>query len=126
MDTDVVCMIEAHEENLEEVYALALAERARGAQYINVVLRPRTHIAKYLLLWEGCPGEVIGRTFWEERTAFNPDLPAPRTVQFLKLRLRIADVAAAWQRAKRNLDRDLAKPLQANRIPGVENITTSR
>lgn len=119
-------MILANEDNLPDVAALAQAQKALGKDYVFVGLEPRVAVARFVSLWEGIYGEVVGRQYYDERPHGNPDMPVARKVKCLTVRIRIADVIEAMRRFSVRSDRELAAPLRANRLRGRAVISTIR
>ncbi len=119
-------MLRAEENNLAQAHALAKSEKALGKEYIHVELVPRVAVAKYVNLWSGIYGEVVGRTYYDEKAEFNADMPAALKVKALIVRVRIADVFEAVRREIKQRGREVAAPLRANRLKGPTTSTTSR
>jgi len=113
------------ESSLTQVVIEAKQAKAAGKDYVYVDLIPRGPTNKYIDLWAGCVGEIIGRNYAGDYQ-YNPDLPSPMAVSSLRLRVRVQDVIEAGRREAERLEKDLAKPLRANRIESktIEPTTT--
>jgi len=120
-------LLEAHEDNLDEAYKLAVAERFLHQDYIYLVVEPKGKIGKHINLWEDSIGEVVGRKFYDdpdfgdtdyEEKTVQPDLIQRRTTQALIVRMRIADVMEAVRRRARNEIREEQAPITANQMRG--------
>ncbi|HEY1655368.1 MAG TPA: hypothetical protein VGF86_09665 [Candidatus Tumulicola sp.] len=48
--------------DLPDVAARALAARKAGNKYITVEIEPVGPLIRYVNLWEGCYGEIVGRS----------------------------------------------------------------
>lgn len=116
------------ERSLPDVLRLASGAKAAGQQYIVVELVPRGPVARYINLWEGCFGEVIGRVYYDDpdNEPFNPDIPVRRSVKALRVRVGVIDVLEAGRRAAKNFDREIATPLRANKIQPSSGGSTAR
>ena len=124
-------MLLVHEDSLPDAYALALAERARGKDFITVELETLVRPGKRIILWEGIIGEVIGRRFYDAPNDdmgehINPDFPPSRTVRAVILRVRIPDVTEAMRRFAQRERNELAKPIRANRVAPKSTAGTAR
>lgn len=108
-----------NERDLNVAVQLARDAQQDRHDYITFEVEPRGHVLKWMNLWEGCLGEVIGRTYYEDEN-FNPDIPSARTVKHIIIRARVIDIINAGLRASKRFDRELAQPLRANKL------TTSR
>lgn len=105
-----------HEQDLPKVYSLAMTERMRGQSHICVEVVPRVDVARLMTLWEGIPGLVVGRVYYEDPDLYNADIPTNRTVRALKVRVRITDIIEAMRRFKKREAMELAQPTRANAI----------
>jgi len=103
------------ESSLSQVVIEAKQAKAAGKDYVYVDIIPRGPTNKYIDLWEGSVGQIIGMNYQEDGQG-NPDLPSGKVVKSLRLRVRAIDIIEAGKREAERLEKDLAKPLRANRI----------
>lgn len=115
-----------NENSLPEVYSLAIQERGLGQTYVFVDLEPRAPVAKYVQLWEGILGMVVGRQFYDDGTEWNSERPGGRTVRAVTLRVRIADITEAMRRFKKREATAIAAPLPANVVAPRKSSSTAR
>lgn len=115
------------EDSLPEVYSLAVQERSLGKMYVFVDLEPRAPVSKYVQLWEGILGTVVGRQFYDDDgTEWNSERRSARTVRAVTLRVRIADITEAMRRFKKREATEIAAPIAANQVAPVKSANTAR
>lgn len=102
--------------DLSTAIAEARKLQSSNQMYFVFIAEPRGNVKKFINLWEGCIGEVIGRTFYNDKEEYNPDLPSAATVEHVIVRVRIIDLLNAGVRAAKRTDRELAAPLRANKL----------
>lgn len=115
-----------NDKSLEAVAALASEARSQGKTYVHVDLEPKRGGMRYVQLWEGIVGLVVGRRFADSVQAPNPDLPSQRRVQYVTVRVNIVDVFEALRRVAARNDRLIAAPLRANTFVAEIPPTTAR
>lgn len=88
----------ATEDNLYEVARAARAAKALGATTIEFDVEARVGLAKYIRLWEGIFGEVVGRTYEHSAKPAVPGIVEPRVVKYFRVRAQIASVCEAQRK----------------------------
>ncbi|HLY00909.1 MAG TPA: hypothetical protein VKR56_00280 [Candidatus Cybelea sp.] len=101
----------ATDDNLNEIARLARAERARGAATITFEIEATCGFTKYVNLWEGSLGVVVGRIYEEPDEPAVPGIPRARNVQRFRVRAQIASILEAQRR------RAEAEVRQFGRVP---------
>lgn len=121
-------ILEVDEDSLPEAYQAALKAKQAGQDYIYVSFAPPGLVGKYVQLWEGAAGEVIGRCFYEEDElehdqegdtairAVPPDYIVRRTTRAVIVRARTADITEAYKRMITRERREYHEDVPANQI----------
>lgn len=88
------------EESLLEVAKLALSAQRRGERFVEFEIEAQTCSAKYVRLWGGMKGDVVGKVFAPSTEPPNPDMPPkPATVTHLRVRADVLDILSTARRA---------------------------
>jgi hypothetical protein len=88
----------ATEDTLYEVARAARAAKALGATTIEFDIAAYAGWTKFVRLWEGTLGEVIGRTFEHSAEPNVSGIVRPRVVKYFRVRARITDICEAQRR----------------------------
>jgi len=88
----------ATDDNLDDVARLARVEKSRGATTLDFEIEALQGFAKYVNLWEGCFGVVVGQIYDEPDTPAVPGIPRPRNVKRFRVRVDIASILEAQRR----------------------------
>jgi hypothetical protein len=91
-------MLVANEGNLNEVARAARAAKVFGAKTIEFDVAASVGWTKFVRLWEGTFGEVIGRTFEHSAEPNVPGIVRPRLVKYFRVRANIANICEAQRR----------------------------
>ncbi len=88
----------ANNGNLDHFARLARAAQMRGDQTICFQIDALRGYSRFVDLWEGTIGEVVGRVFEDSDDQSVPGIAHPRNVKYFTVRIRVADVLEAWRR----------------------------
>lgn len=87
------------ETSLLEAYRLAVIAKRCGKTAIYFEVEAQNRYSRFLYLWEGTIGRVVGRVFAEEQEPRNPDLPPrPAAVARFIVEADATDVVNAYER----------------------------
>lgn len=115
------------EHSLPEVAQAALQARASGRDHLYVELVPKSRLGRFVSLWDGIAGEVVGRRYYEDDAGpRNVDIPAAKVVSHIVVRVNVTDVLNAQRAAAQRERRELAAPLRANQIVAQIDSGTAR
>ena len=87
-------------DDLPEVAKKAVIARNAGERFVDFQIEPAGRVlTRYVNLWPGVAGEIIGRTY-AEGDKLAPGEPAARYVATVHVRAACADVIEAYRRSR--------------------------